>query len=134
MLEANALDRIARFALTRLIVASGMVPVISRARQACEPAQALYIGVLTGCFQRHGFDDLDDTDAGLPCAADRSKARKALRNKSMSSCWRPTSRSSSAMRAFVWASAERFSSVACSGLSLRGPGFGPRFRFSPSGP
>jgi hypothetical protein len=34
-----------------------------------------------GCFQRHGFNDFDDADAGLPCAAGRSKARKAFRKK-----------------------------------------------------
>ena len=38
------------------------------------------------------------------------------------------------MRKFAWASAERFMSSACSGLSLRGPGFGPGLRFNPSGP
>ena len=86
VLEANALDQIAQLALTRLIAASGKVPIIGRARQACEPAQALHIGVRAGCFQRHGFDDFDDADAGLPCAAGRSKARKAFRKKSMSIC------------------------------------------------
>jgi hypothetical protein len=96
VLEANALDKVAQLALGRLITASGKVPVIRRARQACEPAQALHIGVRTGCFQCHGFDDFDDADAGLPCAAGRSNARKAFRKKTMSSCWRPTSRSSSA--------------------------------------
>ena len=38
------------------------------------------------------------------------------------------------MRKFAWVSAERFMSSACSGLSLRGPGFGPGLRFNPSGP
>src|SRR6478735_2308356 len=134
VLEANTLDKIAQLALTGLIAASGEVPVIRRARQACEPAQALHIGVRTGCLQCHGFNDFDDAAAGLPCAAGRSKARKAFRKKSMSSCWRPTSRSSSAIRELAWASAERFVSAACSGLSLRGPGLGPRLRFNPSGP
>src|SRR6266480_7455644 len=52
----------------------------------------------------------------------------------MSSCWRPTSRSSSAMRAFAWTSTEPFLSSAGIGLSLRGPGLGPRLRFNPAGP
>jgi len=70
----------------------------------------------------------------LPCAAGRSNARKASRKKSMSICWRPTSRSSSAMRAFARVSAERLSSHVGKGLSLRGPGLGPGLRFNPSGP
>ena len=104
---------------------------LPRCRQLGQPG--LHVSVRDGCFQRHGFDDFDDADAILPCAAGRSKARKAFRKKSMSICWRPTSRSSSAMRALARASAERFSSTS-SGLSLRGPGFGPRLRFNPSGP
>jgi hypothetical protein len=86
VLEANALDQIAQLAFTRLIAASGKVPVIRRARQACEPAQALHIGLRAICYYRHGFNDFDDADAGLPCAAGRSNARKAFRKKSMSSC------------------------------------------------
>jgi len=103
VLETNALDQIAQLALSLLTAASGKVPVIRRARQACEPAQALHVGVRAGCLSRHGFNDFDDADAGLPCVAGRSKARKAFRKKSISICWRPTSRSSSAMRAFAWA-------------------------------
>jgi hypothetical protein len=64
--------------LRALGAASGKVPVIGRARQACEPAQVLHIGLRAGCFQRHGFNNFDDADAGLPCAAGRSKARKAF--------------------------------------------------------
>ena len=116
MLEANALDLVAQLALGRLIAASG--------RGADNRLRAAGLRAGTGAArrrcdrrQRHGFDDFDDADAGLPCAAGRSKARKALRKKSMSSCWRPTNLSSSAIRAFAWASAERFSSSACSGLT-----------------
>ena len=54
VLEANALDQIAQFALTRVIAASGKVPVIGRAQHACESAQVLHIGLRAGCFQRHG--------------------------------------------------------------------------------
>jgi hypothetical protein len=43
VLEANALDQIAQFALNRLIVASGKMPVLGRARQACQPAHRLAI-------------------------------------------------------------------------------------------
>ena len=45
VLEANALDRIAQLALIRLVAASGQVPVVGRARQACEPAKTLHIGL-----------------------------------------------------------------------------------------
>src|SRR6185312_14661186 len=129
VLEANALDEIAQFTVGRFISAPGEMPVVRRSRHARERAQALHVGVRTGCFQRHGFDDFDNADAGLPCCAGRSNARKALRKKSMSNCWRPTSRSSSAIRAFARARADRFLSSACSGLSLREPGLGPRLRF-----
>jgi hypothetical protein len=51
VLKANALDQIAQFALIRLTAAaSGKVPVIGRARQTCEPAQVLHIGLRAGCF------------------------------------------------------------------------------------
>ncbi|WP_334529529.1 hypothetical protein [Bradyrhizobium sp. AZCC 2230] len=33
------------------------------------------------CLRRHGFDDFDDADAGLPSAAGRFNARKACRKK-----------------------------------------------------
>jgi hypothetical protein len=39
------LDRIAQLALIRLVAASGKVPVVGRARQACEPAKTLHIGL-----------------------------------------------------------------------------------------
>jgi hypothetical protein len=50
MLKTNALDQIAQLALARLIAVSGKLPVIGRARQACEPAQVLHIGVRTDCL------------------------------------------------------------------------------------
>ena len=79
MLKANALDQIAQCALIALVVAAGKVPVIGRARQACEPAQALHIAARTGYIPRHGFVDFDNADTGLRCAAGRSKAPKAFR-------------------------------------------------------
>jgi hypothetical protein len=45
VLEANALDQIAQFALNRLTVAFGKIPVIGRARQACQLTQPLHIGL-----------------------------------------------------------------------------------------
>lgn len=91
----------------------------------------MHVGVCVCYLRSHRLDDFDDADADLPCAGGRSKARKACRKKSRSICWRPTSPSSSAMRAL--ASAERLSSYVASGFSLRGPGLGPRLRFNPSG-
>jgi len=86
------------------------MPVIGCARQARQMAKLVYVRVRIGCLRCHGLDDFDDADAGLPCAAGRSNARKACRKKSRSICWRPTSRSSSAMRAFARVNAERLSS------------------------
>ena len=43
--EADALDRIVQLALIRLVAASGQVPVVGRARQACEAAKTLHIGL-----------------------------------------------------------------------------------------
>ncbi|KYK49464.1 hypothetical protein A1D31_24415 [Bradyrhizobium liaoningense] len=40
--------------------------------------QPLYVGVGVGSLRCHGLDDFDDADAGLPCAAGRSNARKAF--------------------------------------------------------
>ncbi|MGC2087077.1 MAG: hypothetical protein WA702_27360 [Bradyrhizobium sp.] len=111
MFQADALDQVAQFALGRLAVLSGETPIIGCARQACEPAQVQHISVGIGCARCHCLDDFDDGDTGLPCAAGRSNARKACREKSRSIYWRPTSRSSSAIRAFfACARAERFSS------------------------
>src|ERR1700756_3090538 len=134
MFEANALDQVAQLALGRLAVVSGETPIVGCARQAREAAQVLYVSMGVGCLRCHGFDNCDDADTGLPCVAGRSNARKAFRKKSMSICWRPTSRSSSAMRAFACASAERLSSYVGRGLSFRGLGLGPGLRFNPSGP
>ena len=82
---------------------------------------------------RHRFNDFEQAEECLPCAAFRSKARKACRKKSISSCWRPITRSSSAMRARR-PNAVRCSASSCRCLSRRRPGFGPRLHFKPSGP
>ncbi|MFG3594636.1 hypothetical protein [Bradyrhizobium sp. RDI18] len=60
----------------------------------------MHIGVGTGCPQRHRFNNFDNVRAVLPCAAGRSNARKAL-EKIEVQLLRPTSRWSSAMRAFA---------------------------------
>jgi hypothetical protein len=78
VLEANALDQIAQLAVIRVAAASGKMPVVRRARQACQPTQVLHIDLRATGLYRHGLNDFDDADAGLRCAAGRSKARKAF--------------------------------------------------------
>ena len=96
VLEADHLDGVGK----RMVQSAGRgaaeVPVVARTRHAREPAQALRVE--DGMGRRHAFDDREDAGRGLPCAGVPSKARKACRKKSSSSCWRPTVRSSSAMR------------------------------------
>lgn len=77
MLEANALELVAQLALGGPTTAPVDRPVVRRARQARQIAEALHVGVRIGCLRCHGLDDFDDADAGLPCAAGRSNARKA---------------------------------------------------------
>ncbi len=72
--EANALDLVAQSSHS---AASRLRPARCRsvgcARQAGRVwHQALRVGVGVSCPRRHGFDDFDDADAGLPCAAGRS--------------------------------------------------------------
>jgi hypothetical protein len=86
MFEANALDQVTQLALYRLAVAPGEVPIIGRPRQAREAAQALYVGMRSGCLSCHGFDDFDDADTFLPCTTGRPNPRKAFRKKTMSIC------------------------------------------------
>lgn len=110
MLEANALELVTQLTLGLFAAAPVEIAIVRRARKACERAEVLHVSVRFGSLRCHALDDFDDAGAGLPCAAGRSRARKACRKKSRSICCRPTSRSSSAIRAFACVSAERLSS------------------------
>ena len=123
--EANALDQVAQLALGRLAVVSGEMPIVGCARQAREAAQVLYVGMRVGCLRGRGFDDFDDADAGLPCAAVRSNARKAFRKKidvHLLAAHQPFKLGDAG--ALDCASAERLLSYVARGLSLRGLGLG----------
>src|ERR1700722_20486322 len=121
-------------------------------RNAAEPAQPQNVRVVVDRALRllhgHGFDRRVDVGA-MPLGGGASMSRKAMRKKSRSTCWRPITRSSSAIRALAAASSPpgRAATGALPGEGgargdarpggepdLLAPGFGPRLRFNPATP
>src|SRR5271165_1373859 len=124
--------------------------IIAGAGDVAQSAQALDVGVVLGEALRlerdHFFDDRVEVGAP-PSGLVASQSRKASRKKCRSACWRPISRSSSAMRAFALASSSALgaadgpTSAAHAGShdapsAERGlhPTLRPRLRLSPATP
>ena len=100
--ERFALDEVAQVR----VLAGGSVraemAIVAGARHLPEGAQAPDVGVVFEKALRHVgghfFDDRVEADA-TPLGLVASQSRKASRKKCRSACWRPITRSSSAMRA-----------------------------------
>ena len=112
VLQGDALDRIAQIGVLAPRLVGSETAVIAGPRQLRDLAQMLNVMRSALAFalrllvRAQALDERVESFA--PCAGvsgeSASASRKALRKKSRSSCWRPTMRSSSSMRAFALAS------------------------------
>src|SRR5580698_4665073 len=141
--ERQLLDLIAQ---VRVLAQRGLglePSVVAGARQVGDPGEmgdfGLGLDFALRSLARHLSDESEEMVAAL-LRRFASHDRKASRKKSSATCWRPITRSRSAMRALALArsSGGRASggptAAAVGPPDARPPDFGPRFRFSPAAP
>src|SRR5215831_13756100 len=108
--ECNPMDSVAQIGIGALWGCRLQISIEAGAGNAAEPAQTLDCwGALQAALFGYRLDDRVEGVAGLLGSALASKACKARRKKSRSACWRPTSRSSSAIRRSARSSSARAS-------------------------